>query len=54
MLTERYAVMDDHLPPGAGGASRVHRADVAHFMLNEAEHPARVAGVVGISYAKEV
>jgi putative NADH-flavin reductase len=54
ILTERYAVMDDHLPRGAGGTSRVRRADVAHFMLNEAEYPAHVARIVGISYAKEV
>ena len=54
MLTERYLVVNDHLPRGAGGASRVRRADVAHFMLNEAENPAHVARVVGISYTKEV
>jgi hypothetical protein len=32
----------------------VRRADVAHFMLNEAEYPAHIARVVGISYSKEV
>jgi putative NADH-flavin reductase len=53
MLTERYAVVNDHLPRGAGGAFRVRRADVAHFMLNEAEYPAHVACVVGISSTKE-
>ena len=42
--------MDDHLPRGAGGTSRVRRADVAHFMLNDAEYPAHVARVVRISY----
>jgi len=54
MLTERYAVVDGHLPRGASGASKVRRADVAHFMLNEAEYPAHIARVVGISYSKEV
>ena len=38
--------LDDHLPRGAGGVPRVRRADVAHFMLNEAEHPAFVTRVV--------
>lgn len=44
--TERYRVEDGHLPKG--GAS-ISRADVAHFMLNEAEHPAHIGEVLGVS-----
>jgi len=51
-LTERYGVVDDHLPLGAGGTATVSRADVAHFMLDEVEHPAHLQRVVGIAYTK--
>ena len=51
-LTERYGAADGHLPPGAGGAATISRADVAHFLLNEAERPAHVRQVVGIASTK--
>ena len=51
-LTERYGVADDHLPPGAGGTATISRADVAHFLLDEVEHPAHVRRVVGIASTK--
>ena len=47
-----YAVADDRLPPSAGGAAVISRADVAHFLLNEVELPAHVRRVVGIAYRK--
>jgi putative NADH-flavin reductase len=50
--TEHYAVAEDHLPSGAGGAATVSRADVAHFMLDEVELRAHLRRVVGIAYAK--
>jgi putative NADH-flavin reductase len=50
--TKRYGVAEDHLPPGAGGAATVSRADVAHFMLDEIELPTHVRRVVGIAYSK--
>ncbi len=51
--TEHYGVANDHLPPGAGGAATVSRADVAHFMLDEVEQPAHIRRVVGIAYTKK-
>lgn len=51
--TNRYRVALDHLPPGAGGMATVSRADVALFMLDEAERPAYVQQIVGIAYAKK-
>lgn len=51
-LTERYGIADGHLPPGAGGAATISRADVAHFLLDEVERPAHVRRVVGIAYTK--
>jgi len=50
---EHYGVANDHLPPGAGGAATVSRADVAHFMLDEVEQPAHIRRVVGIAYTKK-
>jgi putative NADH-flavin reductase len=50
--TERYGIDDDHLPRGAGGAAIVSRADVAHFLLDEAEQRAHVQRVVGIADTK--
>jgi putative NADH-flavin reductase len=49
---EYYGVDDDRLPYGAGGNAIISRADVAHFMLNELEHPAHIRRVVGIAYTK--
>lgn len=51
-LTGRYGVADDHLPGGAGGAATISRADVAHFLLEELEHPAHVRRIVGLSNAR--
>jgi putative NADH-flavin reductase len=51
-LTERYDVADDHLPPGAGGTAMISRADLAHFLLDEVEHPTHTRCVVGIAAAK--
>jgi len=51
---ERHGVADDRLPNGAGGNATISRADVAHFMLNELEHPAHIRRVVGIAYTKAV
>jgi putative NADH-flavin reductase len=48
--TECYGVADDHLPFGSRGNATVSRADVAHFMLNEVEHPEHVRRIVGIAY----
>ena len=48
-LTGRYAIADGCLPNGAGRAARISRADVAHFLLDEAERPAHVGRVVGIA-----
>lgn len=50
--SERYGVANDHLPPGAGGASTISRADVAHFMLDELERSEHVRRVVGIVNTK--
>jgi putative NADH-flavin reductase len=51
-MTRRYAVREDHLPPASGGMATVSRGDVAHFLLDEVEHPAHVRRVVGMAYAK--
>lgn len=50
--TERYGIADDHLPPGAGRASTISRADVAHFLLDEIERSAHLRRVVGIAYTQ--
>lgn len=50
--TERYGIADDHLPRGASGAATISRADVAHFLLGEAEHPAHIGRIVGIAYTR--
>jgi putative NADH-flavin reductase len=50
--TESYAVSVDRLPPGSGGAASIRRADVAHFLLDEAERPAHVRRLVGIAHAR--
>ena len=44
--TERYRVKDEHLPPRGFSISY---ADLAHFLLNEAEQPRHVRRVVGVS-----
>lgn len=49
-LTGRYGVRDDHMP--SGGSATVSRADVAHFLLGEVEHPAHVRRVVGIAHTR--
>jgi putative NADH-flavin reductase len=51
-LTEHYGVADDHLPPGAGGAATLSRADLAHFLLDEVERPAHVRRIVGIAHTR--
>lgn len=49
-LTNRYSTTNDHLPSGSGGAmATARRADVAHFVLDEAELPAHIQRVVGIA-----
>jgi putative NADH-flavin reductase len=50
-LTARYAVADDRLPTGTrGGTAAMSRADVAHFLLNELEHPAHLHRIVGMGH----
>lgn len=49
---ERYGLTVDHLPNGAGANATISRADVAHFMLDELEHPAHIRHVVGIAYTR--
>jgi len=48
-LTGRYGVADDRLPEGSGGMAILSRADLAHFLLEELEHPAHVRQIVGIA-----
>ncbi|KAA6464478.1 SDR family oxidoreductase [Acidobacteria bacterium AB60] len=49
----QYGVADDHLPPGSGGgAAKISRADVAHFLLREAERPQHVRRVAGVAYTR--
>jgi putative NADH-flavin reductase len=45
--TESYRIADGSLP---GKARSISRADVAHFLLNEAEHPEHVRKIVGLCY----
>lgn len=45
-ITRRYAVARGHMPKGATGL--LSRADVAHFLLDEAERAEHVHQVVGI------
>jgi putative NADH-flavin reductase len=52
LRTERYGVADDHLPNGAGGASAISRADVAHFILEELDRSEHLRRVVGIANTK--
>jgi putative NADH-flavin reductase len=52
-LTGRYGVADDQLPRGVGGAPSISRADVAHFLLEELEHPAHIRRIVGLAYTKD-
>jgi putative NADH-flavin reductase len=49
---EHYGLAVDHLPNGAGGNAIISRADVAHFMLDELEHPAHIRQMVGIAYTR--
>jgi putative NADH-flavin reductase len=49
-LTGRYGVADDHLPPRAGRAATISRADVAHFLLEELERGAHRRRIVGVAY----
>jgi putative NADH-flavin reductase len=51
--TEHYGVADDQLPFGAGRNATVSRADVAHFMLDEVEHPRHMRRIAGIAYTKK-
>jgi putative NADH-flavin reductase len=46
-LTRGYRVADGELPPSGYAISR---ADVADFMINEAETPARVHQIVGLAH----
>jgi putative NADH-flavin reductase len=41
-----YRVADAHLPPGG---FLISRADVAHFMIGEAENPVHVKQIVGVA-----
>lgn len=54
-LTGRYGVADGRLPPASrgGAVSTLSRADLAHFLLDELEHPAHVRRIVGVAYTKE-
>jgi putative NADH-flavin reductase len=45
-ITDAYRIMDGALPPGGFFISR---ADVAQFMIGEAEKPAHVQQVVGLA-----
>jgi putative NADH-flavin reductase len=45
-ITDAYRIMDGALPPGGFFISR---ADVAQFMIDEAEKPAHVQQVVGLA-----
>lgn len=45
-ITDAYRIMDGALPPGGFSISR---ADVAQFMIDEAEKPAHVQQVVGLA-----
>jgi putative NADH-flavin reductase len=48
-LTGRYAVAEGRMPRGRQSISR---ADVAHFLLEEVEHPRHVRRMVGITSTK--
>lgn len=51
--TGRYGVLNDHLPiQSGGGAATLSRADLAHFLLNEVEHPEHLRRIVGLAYIK--
>ncbi len=50
--TQRYGIVDGHLPDGAGGAATISRADVADFLLDEVERSAHLRRIVGIAYTK--
>jgi putative NADH-flavin reductase len=50
--TESYVVSVDRLPPGSGGTASIRRADVARFLLDEAERPAHVRQIVGIAHVR--
>jgi len=49
-LTGAYGVADDRMPPGA--RLTISRADVAHFLLDEVEHPAHLRRIVGLAAVK--
>jgi putative NADH-flavin reductase len=52
--TGHYGIADDHLPSNSGGgAAIISRADVAHFLLNEVEHPAHLRRIVGVAYTRQ-
>jgi putative NADH-flavin reductase len=52
-LTGRYGTAAGQMPPDiAGFMATVSRADVAHFLLDEVEHPAHVRQIVGMAYTK--
>jgi putative NADH-flavin reductase len=49
-LTRAYGVGDDRIPAGTG--LTISRADLAHFLLREIEHPAHVQRIVGLASMK--
>jgi putative NADH-flavin reductase len=53
-LTRHYGAEDDHMPRDGRSAATatLSRADVAHFLLEELEHPAHVRRIVGLASAK--
>jgi putative NADH-flavin reductase len=46
-LTRAYGVADGRMPPAA--RLTISRADVAHFLLDELEHPAHVRRIAGLA-----
>jgi len=50
-LTGHYRTENEHLPDGTA-LSSISRADVAHFLLSELEHPAHIHHIVGITRRK--
>jgi putative NADH-flavin reductase len=49
-LTRSYGVGDGRMPTGTG--LTISRADLAHFLLQEIEHPAHVQRIVGLASLK--
>ena len=49
--TRAYGVADGRMPRAA--RSTTSRTDVAHFLLDEIEHPAHLRRIVGLASLKE-